>query len=408
MQRYQPTSHARVFAFAYHRALTLQSAKDGDKEKQKEQLFSHWDMLHVHAECERRNLNWTVWRITKCNSEFELTPTYPCRLVVPQSVSDSEIAKSASVREAGRFVAMTWSSSGGQFIARAARLKAGSAGSIDDSTIIHKYATIAAMSQVDEAVEFGAGCILETVTGGGKVHCRALPATSLSSPYRTEQNIHLLVVDIVSRGEGPNLPNVPWNNVAHISAELESATAIRDAYKRLAKACSSGPNEERFWQAVDQSRWFDILHSFLFHASEIAYSVSRGCSILVTGATAIDRVCLLTSLAQVLIEPYYRTIKGLAVLIEKDWLSFGHPFGLRCGYIHSEGSAQETSPVFILFLDALYQLICQAPCAFEYNEPLLSALGGHLFDGMCLLVDGEPLCFLADRCWCRSVRKLHP
>ncbi len=30
------------------------------------------------------------------------------------------------------------------------------------------------------------------------------------------------------------------------------------------------------------------------------------------------------ALAQLCLDPYYRTIKGLATLIEKDWISFGH------------------------------------------------------------------------------------
>lgn len=32
------------------------------------------------------------------------------------------------------------------------------------------------------------------------------------------------------------------------------------------------------------------------------------------------------SLAEIMIDPYYRTLFGFCVLIEKDWVSFAYPF----------------------------------------------------------------------------------
>lgn len=45
-----------------------------------------------------------------------------------------------------------------------------------------------------------------------------------------------------------------------------------------------------------------------------------------------DRTAQLTSLTEILIDPYYRTRKGFAIVVEKEWLSFGHKFAVRHGH----------------------------------------------------------------------------
>ena len=39
-----------------------------------------------------------------------------------------------------------------------------------------------------------------------------------------------------------------------------------------------------------------------------------------------DRTSQTCAVAQLLLDPYYRTIQGYQALIEKDWLHFGHKF----------------------------------------------------------------------------------
>ena len=36
-------------------------------------------------------------------------------------------------------------------------------------------------------------------------------------------------------------------------------------------------------------------------------------------------------LAELLLDPYYRTLVGLGALIEKEWCAFGFQFAKRCG-----------------------------------------------------------------------------
>lgn len=63
-------------------------------------------------------------------------------------------------------------------------------------------------------------------------------------------------------------------------------------------------------------------------------------------------------------------------LIEKDWLSFGHKFSDRCGYISSDG--KELAPIFTQFIDATYQLLQQYPYKFQFNEYFLLTLHDHV------------------------------
>ena len=84
-----------------------------------------------------------------------------------------------------------------------------------------------------------------------------------------------------------------------------------------------------------------------------------------------DRTSQLSALTQILLDPFYRTINGFAVLVEKDWLSFGHQFALRNGIMKKGGGDDQSSPIFLQFLDAVHQLLLQNPNSFEFNEKFL-------------------------------------
>ena len=70
------------------------------------------------------------------------------------------------------------------------------------------------------------------------------------------------------------------------------------------------------------------------------------------------------SLAQLLLDPYYRTISGFRKLIEKDWMAFGHPFSLR-NNLTIKSTSQDVSPVFLQFLDCVHQVQSQM-CYFLF------------------------------------------
>lgn len=66
------------------------------------------------------------------------------------------------------------------------------------------------------------------------------------------------------------------------------------------------------------------------------------------------------------------------MLVERDWLSFGHKFTDRCGHIR-QSENKETSPIFTQFLDCTWQIMQQFPLAFEFNERYLMTLNDHAY-----------------------------
>lgn len=83
-------------------------------------------------------------------------------------------------------------------------------------------------------------------------------------------------------------------------------------------------------------------------------------------------------MAQLLIDAHYRTLKGFAFLIEKEWVLFGHKFSDRSAH-SSQVASEEKSCVFTLWIDCIWQTMRQFPTIFEFNEDLLLALLDHVY-----------------------------
>jgi myotubularin-related protein 3/4 len=84
-----------------------------------------------------------------------------------------------------------------------------------------------------------------------------------------------------------------------------------------------------------------------------------------------DRTPQILSLSKLLLDPFYRTISGFRALIELDWLMYGHKFSQRNGHAANHTDMNERCPVFLQWLDCVYQIQRQFPWAFEFNETFL-------------------------------------
>ena len=98
-------------------------------------------------------------------------------------------------------------------------------------------------------------------------------------------------------------------------------------------------------------------------------------SVMVALEDGWDLTSQVSSIAQLLLDPYYRTIEGFSVLVEKEWLAMGYRFTRRNN--HTVDDQTGFAPVFIQFLDVIHQCLIQFPNAFEFNEFYLEFLAYH-------------------------------
>jgi myotubularin-related protein 1/2 len=166
------------------------------------------------------------------------------------------------------------------------------------------------------------------------------------------------------------------------------------------------------------------LEFVLVGAVKVATTIEAGLSVIVHCSDGWDRTSQLTALAGLILDPHYRTIRGFELLIEKEWLAFGHMFHKRLGVYPSSFSfsssfssyyrffpfffpfllslltsfsdfcnlgygdkeqrkkeESQRAPIFVQFIDCVWQIWRQNPEAFQFNERFLLGRWTYLNPG---------------------------
>lgn len=403
-----PTTERQAFADAYCKGIIRQLTA---VEASSFALLSNgWRCYNIEQEFERMGMNITEWSISDLNIRFQLCETYPGLIVVPRSVSDAEILMSCRYRKGGRVPVLSW-------VHRNTSILCHSAAPLNDvksSLSKEDDKVVAAIIQTTLANENLKGNsfsfngkrfssqsseknikmdgklkILKRTRNRSELKKGKTQSKDIAPPSPNKNDCRFYIFDIYFKNNVPSQPRdlSPFTDLLiPVGSEVvlvDTLSELKESYKKLQKLCSSNNNlseDQRWLQALDNSKWLSQLKTIMEATYRIVEVMEFGNSVyLCCPEDNWDRTCQISSLAQLWMDPYYRTIKGFAVLIEKEWLSFGHPFAERSSLFND---SNEVIPVFIQWLDTVYQTLQQFPNYFEFNNTLLVELAEHTFSGV--------------------------
>ncbi|XP_006630043.3 myotubularin-related protein 7 [Lepisosteus oculatus] len=335
MRLSRPEKYEELYCFSFN-------PKVDRKEREQE-----WSFIDLRAEYTRMGVPNSLWQATGVNRDYGVCDTYPSELYVPKSATPAVIVGSSRFRSRGRFPALAYyCRDNTASICRSSQPLAGfSARCLEDEQLLQ------AVLKANPGSDF-----MYVVDTRPKLNAMANRAAGKG--YENEDN---------------------YSNIKFQFIGIENIHVMRNSLQKMLEACEfKSPSMGDFLWGLENSGWLKHIKAILDAGIFIAKAVAEeAVSVLVHCSDGWDRTAQVCSVASLLLDPYYRTMKGFMVLIEKDWISFGHKCTHR--YNHLDGDPKEVSPVIDQFIECVWHLLDWFPCAFEYNERLLVHVHSHIY-----------------------------
>uniref|UniRef100_A0AAZ3P4B9 phosphatidylinositol-3,5-bisphosphate 3-phosphatase n=1 Tax=Oncorhynchus tshawytscha TaxID=74940 RepID=A0AAZ3P4B9_ONCTS len=324
-----------------------------------------------------------AWRISDINSK--LCSSYPQQLLVPAWITDKELENVAAFRSWKRFPAVVFRhQSTGAVIARCGQPEVSWWGwrNADDEHLVQSIARACAVDCSSRKHLANGSYINGT---NGIIGTNDLVDTDFESSLTNSSEVEtlaiqpqkLLILDARSyaaavanraKGGGCECPEY-YPNCEVVFMGMANIHSIRKSFQSLRFLCTQMPDPANWLSALESTKWLQHLSLLLKAALLVLNAVDRDHRpVLVHCSDGWDRTPQIAALSKLLLDPYYRTIEGFQVLVETEWLDFGHKFADRCGHGENSEDLNERCPVFLQWLDCVHQLQRQFPCSFEFNE----------------------------------------
>ncbi|KAM6404038.1 phosphatidylinositol-3,5-bisphosphate 3-phosphatase MTMR3 isoform 4-T4 [Rhynochetos jubatus] len=389
-----PSKIEDLFSFAYHawcmEVYASEKEQHGDLCRPGEHVTSRFK-----NEVERMGFDMNnAWRISNINEKYKLCGSYPQEIIVPAWITDKELESVASFRSWKRIPAVVYRhQSNGAVISRCGQPEVSWWGwrNADDEHLVQSVAKACASDSRSNSNRLMNGNCSRDFSNGGDLSDVEFDS-SISNASGAEslaiQPQKLLILDARSyaaavanraKGGGCECPEY-YPNCEVVFMGMANIHSIRKSFQSLRLLCTQMPDPGNWLSALESTKWLQHLSVLLKSALLVVHAVDRDQRpVLVHCSDGWDRTPQIVALAKLLLDPYYRTTEGFQVLVETEWLDFGHKFADRCGHGENSDDLNERCPVFLQWLDCVHQLQRQFPCSFEFNEAFLVKLVQHTY-----------------------------
>ncbi|KAK3595189.1 hypothetical protein CHS0354_002794 [Potamilus streckersoni] len=313
-----PSQESHLFAYEYGRNLLKGSLPDSPTP-----LFDSigdWEQ-----EISRQDIG-KFWRVTDVNMGFNFCLSLPQYFVVPHGLVNSDLMKASHQFIERRVPTWSYTHTNGNSLVRMA--------SLDPNTAHREYEK------------------------------RMLDAVKVAGMQR-------------------NSPKV-----VDMSECCPSLKDVQESFSKMCKLCMTDNAKDflmqdmNWYSSLEDTKWLQLVAQCMRTSNEVAELIqSKQRSVVIKESNGRNFSCVVSSMVQIMLDPYFRTIDGFQSMIQREWVKMGHPFQTNHCLLGSSDTDQ-MQPVFLLFLDCVWQLLQQFPGCFAFTDTYLTTLWDTVHIGL--------------------------
>ncbi|XP_074771410.1 phosphatidylinositol-3,5-bisphosphate 3-phosphatase MTMR6 isoform X6 [Athene noctua] len=285
LQLSRTAKYEELYAFSYN-----------PKQNESEQVKG-WQLIDLAEEYRRMGVPNSNWQLSDANRDYKICETYPKELYVPRTASKPIIVGSSKFRSKGRFPVLSY---------------------------YHKNKEAAICRCSQPLSGFSARCLEDE---------HMLQAISKANP----SNRYMYVMDtrpklnaMANRAAGKGYENEDnYSNIRFQFVGIENIHVMRSSLQKLLEVSGTkGLSVNDFLSGLENSGWLRHIKAVLDAAVFLVKAIAvESASVLVHCSDGWDRTSQVCSLGALLLDSYYRTIRGFMIHEHVHSCQFGNFLG---------------------------------------------------------------------------------